>query len=387
MGDSLARSGAPKDLHQALGHFERAVSLNPQLELAWSAMASEHVLLGLYFEAPRDHMPQARQFAERALRINPSLGEAHGSLGLIHLGYDWKPAAAEAEMTAAGAQQAAISTHSCTSHLIEIAGRPRRAEELLLRMLTYDPGSASLIAELGCVDYYRGSYESALRHSRQALEADLRSPVPYWGVGRTLTAEHRYEEALVALAAFKQRNGFEPPLLTAERGYALGSAGRRPEALAVVKEQTERGRHTFIDPYFVALIYASLRDREAALYGWTRRLRRARRSWFHLLPNRSGSRCGRTRALRNWCNECLIDLNNEGRSGPCLLRHGQAASMKSARRRFWPPLRKSTRTISLWMSRTEPEPKRLWRTRSPRWKAGSGAGVSRVSGAVVWISP
>ncbi len=264
MGDSLARSGAPKDLHQALGHFERAVSLNPQLELAWSAMASEHVLLGLYFEAPRDHMPQARQFAERALRINPSLGEAHGSLGLIHLGYDWKPAAAEAEMTAAGAQQAAISTHSCTSHLIEIAGRPRRAEELLLRMLTYDPGSASLIAELGCVDYYRGSYESALRHSRQALEADLRSPVPYWGVGRTLTAEHRYEEALVALAAFKQRNGFEPPLLTAERGYALGSAGRRPEALAVVKEQTERGRHTFIDPYFVALIYASLRDREAA---------------------------------------------------------------------------------------------------------------------------
>ncbi len=168
-----------------------------------------------------------------------------------------------------------------------------------MRMLTYDPGSASLIAELGCVDYYRGSYESALRHFRQELEADPRSPVPYWGVGKTLTAEHRYAEALVALAAFKQRNGFEPPLLTAERGYALGSAGRRPEALAVVKELTERGRHTFIDPYFVALIYASLRDREAALYGWTRRLRRARRSWFHLLPNRSGSRCGRTRALRN----------------------------------------------------------------------------------------
>ena len=267
VGDSLARSGSPEDLHQALGHFERAVSLDPQFDLAWSAMASEHVLLGLYFEAPRDHMPQARQFAERALRINPSLGEAHGSLGLIHLVYDWKPAEAEAEMTAAGAQQAAISTLSCTSHLIEIAGKPRRAEELLSRMLTYDPGSASLIAELGCVDYYRGSYESALRHYRQALEADPRSPVPYWGVGKTLIAEHRYGEAIAALAAFKQRNGFEPPLLTAERGYALGSAGKKSEALAVVEELAQRGRHTFIDPYFVAMIYASMKDREAA-FAW-----------------------------------------------------------------------------------------------------------------------
>ena len=81
VGDSLARSGAPEDLHQALGHFERAVSLDPQFDLAWSAMASEHVLLGLYFEAPRDHMPKARQFAERALRINPSLGEAQWEPG------------------------------------------------------------------------------------------------------------------------------------------------------------------------------------------------------------------------------------------------------------------------------------------------------------------
>ena len=264
MGDSLARSGAPEDLHQALGHFERAVSLDPQFDLAWSAMASEHVLLGLYFEAPRDHMPQARRFAERALRINPSLGEAHGSLGLIHLVYDWKPAAAEAEMSAAGAQQAAISTLSCTSHLIEIAGRPRRAEELLSRMLTYDPGSASLIAELGCVDYYRGSYESALRHYRQALEADPRSPVPYWGMGKTLIAEHRYAEAIAALATYKQKNGSEPPLLTAERGYALGSAGRKLEALAVIAELTERGRQTFIDPYFVAMVYASMKEHEAA---------------------------------------------------------------------------------------------------------------------------
>ncbi|NYF89288.1 tetratricopeptide repeat protein [Tunturiibacter empetritectus] len=266
-GDSLARSGEPGDLHQALSHFERAVSLDPQFDLAWSAIAGEHLLLGLYFEAPRDHIPQARLYAERALKINPSLGEAHGSLGLIHLVYDWKPAAAEAEMTAAGAEEAAMSTLSCTAHLIEGAGKPRAAEELLSRMLTYDPGSASLIAELGCVNYYRGDYSAALRHYRQALAADPRSPVPYWGIGKTLVAQHNYAEAITVLTTFKQKNGFEPPLLTAERGYALGSSGRRHDALAVVQELAERGKHSFIDPYFVAIIYASMNDREEA-FAW-----------------------------------------------------------------------------------------------------------------------
>lgn len=264
-GDALARSGEPNDLHHAIEHFQRAVSRDPQFDLAWSAMASAHLYLGLYFEAPRDHMPQARLFAERALKLNPSLGEAHGSLGLIHLVYDWTPSAAAAEMTTAGAQEAAISTLTCTAHLIGEAGRHRNAEEMLTRMLTYDPNSASLIGELGCVEYYQGSYDAALRHYRQALAADPRSPVPYWGAGKSLNAEHKYAEALAVLATFRQRNGFEPPLLSAERGYALGRAGRRPEALAVAQSLIAAMKHTYIDPYFVAVIYASMEDREQAM--------------------------------------------------------------------------------------------------------------------------
>ena len=264
-GDALARDGEPGKLHNAIEHFERAVSLDPQFDLAWSAMASAHLYLGLYFEAPRDHMPQARLFAERALKINPALGEAHGSLGLIHLVYDWTPSSAAAEMMTAGSQEAAISTLSCTAHLIGEAGRHRNAEEMLTRMLTYDPNSASLIGELGCIEYYHGSYEAALRHYRQALAADPRSPVPYWGAGKTLNAEHDYAQALAVLSTFRERNGFEPPLLAAERGYALGRTKRRPEATAIAQNLISEMKHSYVDPYFVATIYASMEDRRRAL--------------------------------------------------------------------------------------------------------------------------
>ena len=264
-GDALARGGEPGNLHGAIEHFERAVQLDPEFDLAWSAMASAHLYLGIYFEAPRDHMPQARLFAERALKLNPALGEAHGSLGLIHLVYDWSPSAAAAEMTTAGAQEAAISTLTCTAHLIGEAGSHRSAEEMLTRMLTYDPNSASLIGELGCVEYYQGRYDTALRRYREALAADPRSPVPYWGAGKTLNAKHDYAEALAVLNTFRQRNGFEPPLLAAERGYALGRAGRFPEATAVAQNLIAEMKHSYVDPYLVAVIYASMDDRKQAL--------------------------------------------------------------------------------------------------------------------------
>ncbi len=263
-GDALARNGAPPDLHQAIGHFEKAVALDPQFDLAWSALASEHVLLSLYFEAPREHMPVAREFAQRALAINPSLGEAHGSLGLIHLVYDWDLPAADAEMATAGAEEAAVSTLSCTVHLIEQKGRPRRAEEILRRMLTFDPQSSSLMAELGCVDFYRGDYGAALRHYQESLAADPQSPVAYWGMGKTLNAQGKHAEAIRVLESFEQRNGFEPPLLDAEMGYAMGASGDREGALGMVRRLQTKGERMFVDPYLVSVVYASMNDRDAA---------------------------------------------------------------------------------------------------------------------------
>lgn len=283
-GDELARSGGVAQLHQAMGHFRKAVSLDPRFDLAWSSMASDHAFLGVYFEDPRDHMPQARILAEHALQLNPSLGEAHGTLGIVHLLYDWKPSAAAAEMTAAGAEEAAISTLSCTAHLIGQAGRQRNAEEMLTRMLAYDPNSASLIAELGCSEYYQGDYDAALRHYHDAVRADPRYPLSYWGIAKTMNAQRNYGQALDVLTTFKQTNGFEPPLLTAERGYALGRAGRRSEALALVQQLTSQSSHSYIDPYFVATIYASLNDRMQA-FVWLDKAFEARSPFLISLPS------------------------------------------------------------------------------------------------------
>ena len=264
--DTLARTMAPADLHQAILHLEKAVALDQHFDLAWASLASEHLFLAIYFEPPREHIPLARQYAQRAIQINPSMGEAHGSLGLIHLLYDWDIRAAEVEMRTADAQAAAINTLPCTVHLLQYGGKARAAEEMLSRMLTYDPQSAALTAELSCVNFYRGNYDAAIRHSHDALQLDPQSPFAYWDMGKALNAQGKHNEAIRMLRSFKERNGFEPPVLTAEIGYALGASGQRKQALQTIRQLSESHSAGYIDPYFVSTVYLSINERDAAFH-------------------------------------------------------------------------------------------------------------------------
>jgi serine/threonine-protein kinase len=181
--------------------------------------------------------------------------------------YDWDQPAAKAEMALASAQQAAVGTLSCTSHLLERTGQPRVAEDMLRRLISYDPESASLVGELGCVQYYRGNYEGALQYYRQAQALNPRYAIPYWGLGKTFDAEGRFEDALEVLRRFRRENGFEPPVLTAEIGYALGASGKKREAMAVVRSLEQAGRTSYVDPYLIALVYLSMGNRRSA-FAW-----------------------------------------------------------------------------------------------------------------------
>ncbi len=230
-GESAARAASAEGYRLAIKSDEKAVSKDPGFALAWEELAESHAALGIFFEPAREHMPLARRYADRALAIDPSLSQAHGTLGLIDLMYDWNYGAAQAELAAADSRESAITSFACTAHLLDQSGRTRHAEEEIHQRLEFDPRSAALIGELGCINYYGGKYEESIRLYRQALAADSRSTLAYWGLGKSLVREGRYAEALDTLRRFKAVNGFEPPVISAEIGYAEGASGDRKAAI------------------------------------------------------------------------------------------------------------------------------------------------------------
>ena len=266
-GETAARGTNAAGMHAAILDYEEAVRRDPNFGLAWVALAGNHLLLGLYFEPPREHMPIARQDAQRALAIDSSLRQAHGTLGVIHLVYDWDYAAAATELASTDATQAAVTELACTSHLLEQTGRTRNAEETVNRMLTFDPQSSRLISEMGCINYYRGQYDDAIRYYGEALQSDPRSPLAYWGMGKSLTQKGRYKEAIEVLQRFKAANGFEPPMITAELGYTEGALGDRQAAQRTIQHLQHEAKMAYVDPYFVALVYLGLKQ-EDATYLW-----------------------------------------------------------------------------------------------------------------------
>ena len=206
-GEAVAQGDSPVELHEAVRHFEKATAIDPGFDLAWAASAEFHLMLGIYFEAPREHMEIARRDAQRALELNHGLDQARGSLGLIELVYDWNLAAAASELEPAQSARIAVTELGCTVHLLDQTGRPRNAEEMVRRMLVYDPQSARLISELGCVAYYHRHYDEAVRSYTAAMEIDPNSPLLYWGLGKSLTQLGRYQQAVEVLDSFAKRNG------------------------------------------------------------------------------------------------------------------------------------------------------------------------------------
>lgn len=264
-GEALIRTDSPQAFRDAVRHFQKATALDPNFDRAWSDLAQAHLFLGIYYESPLDHMPVARTAALRALRLNPSLPEAHGSLGVVDLLYDWDYASAASELEKEGAMRSAMSILACTAHLREQSGHPRRAEEEVRRLLSYDPQSEMLVSELGCAAYYERHYEDAIRSYRSAMELDPGSPLPYLGLGRSLTELGKYQEAVDVLDSFSKRNGFAPPILLAESGYTCALSGDQKGAMQRMKSLEDQAKSAYVDPYLIALIYHGLHDHTATI--------------------------------------------------------------------------------------------------------------------------
>jgi len=78
--------------------FKGAVALDPKYALAWSGLADAYNSACFYgLASPETCLPQAKEAAQRAIELDPSLAEAHMSLALSVLFHDWDRPRSECE--------------------------------------------------------------------------------------------------------------------------------------------------------------------------------------------------------------------------------------------------------------------------------------------------
>ena len=245
-------------------HFRRAIERDATFAPAWAGLALAYGPSAFFgYVTPGEGASEQRAAAERALQLDPTLVDAQVALanGLTLFDHDWQ-----------GSEQA------------------------FQRIFERHPDHAQARLWYGMMLGHQGRLEDALAERRRALSLDPLSLRYNTSVADTLTAMHRYEEAItryrrtlelqpdfaparlglgVALLGSGEPDEAVRAIEEADRqssdvrsratlAYAYGQAGRAADARVILDELRERGRHTYLSPVYLAIVHAGLGDRDGA---------------------------------------------------------------------------------------------------------------------------
>ena len=252
-------------LWEGLRCFEKALEQDSSYALAYAGLADSYSLLGNYGVLPSHTVrAKAKDAAVKAVEMDPTLAEAHASLGHVIATYDWDWEQAEREFELAIQLNPAYAT-AHHWYAITCLMPLRRLDEALLeigRAQELDPVSASITRDTGLVYFCRQEYDRAASQALQTLALDPTFYEGYWMLG--LACEQR-EQFAEACAAFEKGVALSrSPRLIGALGHSYALWGRRHQALRCVGELAALAERRYVSAFDTALIYMGLRDKNRA---------------------------------------------------------------------------------------------------------------------------
>jgi eukaryotic-like serine/threonine-protein kinase len=255
----LAERTAPA-LEAAVGHFERAVALDPAYALAYAGLAETHVLQPYLSSTVSPAVGQARAMAaaNRALALDASLGRAHAALGLAReFEFNWS-AAEDHFKQAIALEPSYASGHHWYADMLARRGRGSEALVQIRKALELDPLSAIIHQDIGYVLTLSGDREAGIRQYEKTLELDPAFSTTWIVLGLAYLEVGRFSDASRALSRWAELTGHDP----ADYRRLVDAAA------AHARNGTPQPIPSGIDmnlPYVVPQIYMALGQKDQAL--------------------------------------------------------------------------------------------------------------------------
>ena len=268
-----------RPLSEAITYFERAVAQDPNYALAYVGLADCYALLSLYGAlTPAEAFPKSSAAASRALSLDEGLSEAHCSMGVVNLFYEWNWAAAEQSFQRSIELKAEYSdAHQRYGILLTVLGRfDESIEELRLAALL-DPLSLITGTVAGYPFYYSRRYELAAEQFRNTSEMDPNFSLAHFRLGLTYEQKGMYDEALTELNRSHEISGDRD--VVAAIGHVNAMRGHRGEAVAALNELTDLSERQYVSAYNIAILHAGLGDLDQA-FEWLEKACEERSYWM-----------------------------------------------------------------------------------------------------------
>ncbi len=260
--------GGTKDaLELALRHARRALELDPEYAVAWSAVADcqiIRVIRGL--ASPGEAGAEAYAAAVRARELAPELAEAWISLGLIASNSGDVAGGYRLLRKATELNPGLSFAHNMFSRVLCAFGQVDEAVAAAERSIELDPLSSMIRTVLGDALYYAREYQKSVFHYRMAIELDPRFDGAHTDMARSLEALGRFDEAR---AEYEEGRRLGGGIAGPSFGLAhlAAAAGQEAEARRILVELTAARASRVVSAWGIAALHASLGDVDDA-FAW-----------------------------------------------------------------------------------------------------------------------
>lgn len=264
-GEYFLDKWSQKGFEQAKEYFQQSIDLDPSFADAYAGLAEYYGVIAFNgIMPPRPAWLKSEDLLSKALQMDNTSSKAHSLLGMIKLQFRCDRAAAEKELNQALAlnpgDMRALDYHSY--YLLEL-GRMDEAIAEKKRILEHDPLRVITNAELGLYLVQAQRIDEAIVQFKKTLELDPNYAAAHMRLGSAYADKHQYEEAVSEIQ--KAISLDRKPARLAHLGELYALLGKRPQALETIAELKQMSKQQYVPACTIALVYARLGDRAAAL--------------------------------------------------------------------------------------------------------------------------
>lgn len=264
-GKYIHERHSTEGLKLSIASLERAVALDPNFALAYSALGDSYNLLGTFLgESPEVYLPKARAAIDRSLALDDALDPAHASLAKMKMDYEHDWAGAEREFRRAieinpGYAQA---HHWYGEVYLSAMGRLDESLKELKIAHELDPLSAGILTGLAWTHIGKHEYELAVQECQAAIALAPNDWSNYSYIAMAQLKLGKYDEAIKSAKTAYEHEKSGGNLATL--GAIYGLAGRRYEALEILRALEFSKKSQGSSKYELATIHAALGERDEA---------------------------------------------------------------------------------------------------------------------------
>jgi len=268
------------EFEKSIDYFTQAIKLDPSYAHTYDKLAQAYFFLGFFdLRTPSFALPRVKEAAQNALDRDETLTYAHEVLAVAKLHYDWDFSGAEQEhKRAIELSPGNPEAHHFYSHFLLAMGRFDESAAETALAVEGNPLGSGLRA---CLCWHRYTIHQYAESAAQAQKAIEMSPDFFWPhvvLGWDHEQQREDEKAISEFQkGIKLSNGISFAVAPLAHVYAI--AGKKKEAEETLAKLKDIGKHDYVSPLDMAIIYTGMGDKEIA-FEWLERALHERSFWL-----------------------------------------------------------------------------------------------------------